>query len=138
MSGEVSLSESGARALREAENFCWRMNVGIVAPEHLLAGCLKVLNEEGVTGLPDDAALESALLMAQGMSEDELTQNVMFGSAAREAVNFTAALVRQAGGGEIDPRTLAYGILQSGELGPMLFMALGTTKQDVLAALGTG
>ncbi len=76
--------------------------------------------------------------MAQGMSEDELTQNVMFGSAAREAVNFTAALVRQAGGGEIDPRTLAYGILQSGELGPMFFMALGTTKQDVLAALGAG
>lgn len=138
MANEVSLSESGARALREAENFCWRMNVGIVAPEHLLAGCLKVLNEEGVTGLPAEAALESALRMAQGMSEDELTQNVMFGSAAREAVNFTAALVRQAGGGEIDPRTLAYGILQSGELGPMFFMALGTTKQTVLAALGAG
>lgn len=136
MANEVSLSESGARALREAENFCWRMNVGIVAPEHLLAGCLKVLNDEGVTGLPDDSALESALLMAQGMSEDELTQNVMFGSAAREAVNFTAGLVRQAGGGEIDPRTLAYGVLQSGELGPMFFMALGTTKQDMLAALG--
>ena len=41
-------------------------------------------------------------------------------------------------GGEIDPRTLAYGIIQSGELGPMFFNALGTTKQDVLAALGAG
>lgn len=138
MANEVSLSESGARALREAENYCWRMNVGIVAPEHLLAGCLKVLNEEGVTGLPENPAIESALLLAQGMSEDELTQNVMFGSAAREAVNFTAGLVRQAGGGEIDPRTLAYGVLRSGELGPMFFMALGTTKQGMLAALGAG
>lgn len=138
MTNDVSLSESGARALREAENYCWRMNVGIVAPEHLLAGCLKVLNDEGVPGLPPDDTLESALMLAQGSSDDELTQNVIFGSAAREAVNFTAALVRQAGGGEIDPRTLAYGILQSGELGPMFFMALGTTKEDVLAALGAG
>jgi hypothetical protein len=135
---EVTLSESAGRALQEAENFCWRMNVGIVAPEHLLAGCLKVLNGTGFPGLPPDETLESALLMAQGMSEEKLTQNVMFGSAARDAVNFTARLVREAGGGEIDPRTLAYGILQSGELGPMFFMALGTTKQDLVAALTAG
>ncbi|MEO8539035.1 MAG: hypothetical protein ABI577_04785 [bacterium] len=135
MADEVTLSESAGRAMQEAENFCWRMNVGIVAPEHLLAGCLKVLNEAGAVGLPPDPILESALLMAQGMSEEKLTQNVMFGSAARDAVNFTAALVRQAGGGEIDPRTLAYGVIQSGELGPMLFLSLGTTKQDLLTAL---
>jgi len=42
------------------------------------------------------------------------------------------------GVGEIDPRALASGILQSGERGPMFFMASGTTKQDVLAALGAG
>ena len=73
--------------------------------------------------------------MAQGMSEDALTQNVMFGSAAREAVNFTARLVREAGGGEIDTLTLAYGVLQSGEVGPMFFSALGMGKAELVAAL---
>lgn len=135
MSDEVTLSEDAGRALKEAENFCWRTNVGIVAPEHLLAGCLKVLNMAGLVGMPADDAVESALLMAQGMSEEKLTQNVMFGSAARDAVNFTARLVREAGGGEINPLTLAYGIIQSGELGPMFFSALGTTKADLLASL---
>ncbi len=135
MSDEVTLSEDAARALKEAENFCWRMNVGIVAPEHLLAGCIRVLNVAGFEGLPPDDALEPALLIAQGMSEEKLTQNVMFGSAARDAINFTARLVREAGGGEISARTLAYGILQSGELGPMLFGALGTTRADLVAAL---
>jgi hypothetical protein len=133
----VTLSEAAARALQEAENYCWRSNVAIVAPEHLLAGCLKVLNAAGVPGLPSDDDLESALLMAQGMSEDALTQNVMFGSAAREAINFTARLVREAGGGEIDPLTLAYGVIQSGEVGPMFFSALGATKAELLAALAS-
>jgi len=135
MSDEVTLSEDAGRALQEAENFCWRANVGIVAPEHLLAGCLKVLNADGFPGLPTDEASESALLMAQGMSEEKLTQNVMFGSAARDAVNFTARLVREAGGGSIDTLTLAYGVIRSGELGPMFFSALGTTRSELLAAL---
>ena len=43
-----------------------------------------------VSGDAGDDAIEAALLMAQGMSEGKLTQNVMFGSAARDAVNFTA------------------------------------------------
>ena len=86
-------------------------------------------------GLPADDQLESALLMAQGMSEEKLNQNVMFGSAARDAVNFTARLVREAGGGAIDARTLAYGIVQSGELGPMFYSALGTTRAELVAVL---
>ncbi len=135
VSDEVTLSEDAGRALKEAENFSWRMNVGIVAPEHLLAGCIQVLNMTGLPGLPPDDALQPALLIAQGMSEEKLTQNVMFGSAARDAINFTARLVREAGGGEINTRTLAYGILQSGELGPMLFGALGTTRAELIAAL---
>jgi hypothetical protein len=73
--------------------------------------------------------------MAQGMSEETLTQNVMFGSSAREAINFTVRLVGEAGGGEIDPLTLAYGIIQSGELNPMFFTALATTKSELLNAL---
>lgn len=129
------MGEDAARAMQEAENFCWRMNVAIVAPEHLLAGCLKVLNTEAVPGMPSDEQLEAALLMTQGMSDEKLDQNVMFGSAARDAVNFTARLVREAGGGEVDARTLAYGIIHSGELGPMLYSALGKTKAELLAAL---
>lgn len=135
MSGEVTMGEDAARAMQGAENFCWRMNVAIVAPEHLLAGCLKVLNAKAVPGMPTDEQLEAALLMTQGTSDEKLDQNVMFGSAARDAVNFTARLVREAGGGAIDARTLAYGIIQSGELGPMLYSALGTTKAELLAAL---
>lgn len=103
---QITLTQDAERAFREAENLCWRTNTGIVAPEHLLAGCLRVLNTAGFPGLPADERVEQALLMAQGMSEDALTQNVMFGSAAREAVNFTARLVREAGGGEIDPSRL--------------------------------
>lgn len=100
---EVSLSPDAGRALREAENYCWRANVGIVAPERLLAGCIQVLNAAGFPGLPADEQVEQALLMAQGMSEDALTQNVMFGSTARDAVNFTARLVREAGGAKSTP-----------------------------------
>ena len=135
---EVSLSKDAERAMQEAETFCSRSNVGIVAPEHLLAGCLVVLNASGFPGLPDDERLGEALLLAQGMSEDALTQNVMFGSAAREALSYTAALVRQAGGGEIDALTLAYGVIQSGEVGPMFFSALGTAKADLVKALAGG
>ena len=96
---------------------------------------IQTASAAGFPGLPADERVEQALLMAQGMSEDALTQNVMFGSAAREAVNFTARLVREAGGGEIDTLTLAYGVIQSGEVGPMFFSALGTTKAELLAAL---
>ena len=124
--------------MQEAENFCWRSNVGIVAPEHLLAGCLVVLDAGGFPGLPSDERLVEAVLRAQGMSEDALTQNVMFGSAARDAINFTARLVREAGGGEIDPLTLAYGVIQSGEVGPMFFSALGVGKAELVGVLTLG
>ncbi len=134
---QITLTQDAERAFREAENLCWRTNTGIVAPEHLLAGCLRVLNTAGFPGLPADERVEQALLMTQGMSEDALTQNVMFGSAAREAVNFTARLVREAGGGEIDPLTLAYGVIQSSEVGPMFFSALGATKAVLLASLAS-
>ncbi|MCC6960067.1 MAG: hypothetical protein IT301_09490 [Dehalococcoidia bacterium] len=56
----------------------------------------------------------------------------------RERSSHRTAFPAATRAGEIDPRTLGYGIIQSGELGPMFFMALGTTKQDVLGALGAG
>ncbi|HMO55075.1 MAG TPA: hypothetical protein PJ994_11265 [Tepidiformaceae bacterium] len=124
MADEVTLSPDAERALQEAQNFCWQTNVGIVAPEHLLAG------------VPDEMKVQEAILLSQGSGDSALTQNVMFGSAAREAINFTARLVREAGGGEIDMPTLAYGIIQSGEVGPMFFGALGVGKAELVELLG--
>ena len=136
MADEVTLSPDAERALQEAQNFCWQTNVGIVAPEHLLAGCLKVLAIVGLEGVPDEMKVQEAILLSQGSGDSALTQNVMFGSAAREAINFTARLVREAGGGEIDMPTLAYGIIQSGEVGPMFFGALGVGKAELVELLG--
>lgn len=133
---EIQATEDFQRALREAENYCYATNVGIIAPEHLLAGALKVLVAAGVAGLPAPGTLEAALLDVQGSSEDELSQQVMFGSAAREAMNQTAGDARRAGTEAISAAVLARGIITSGEVTPMFFGALGTTKAELLAALG--
>lgn len=83
----------------------------------------------------NEAAIEAAVLGSQGSGEEQLTQDVMFGSAARDALSYTARLVAQAGGGEIDTLTLAQGVVHSGELGPMFFTALGMSKADLVAVL---
>lgn len=138
MSEQITLTADAGRALQEAENCCWRTNVGILAPEHLLAGCLKVLGMVGLPGVPGEAAIEAAVLASQGSGEERLTQDVIFGSAARDALSYTARLVAQAGGGEIDTLTLAYGVAHSGELGPMFFTALGMSKAELVAVLCGG
>ncbi|MCC6386862.1 MAG: hypothetical protein IT302_05720 [Dehalococcoidia bacterium] len=123
------------RALREAENFCWAANVAILAPEHLLAGALKVLAAAGATGLPSLEMLEAALLETHGASDDQLGQQVMFGSAARAAINQTAAEARQAGVTVLTAGVLARGVIASGELMPTFYAALGTTRPALLSAL---
>lgn len=138
MAEQITLSADAERALQEAQNFCWQTNVGIVAPEHLLAGCLKVLAMVGLAGVPDEMKVQEAVLLSQGSGDSALTQNVMFGSAARDAINFTARLVREAGGGEIDTPTLTYGIIQSGEVNPMFYGALGMGKAELVGLLRAG
>ena len=135
MSEEITLSPDGERALTEAQDFCARMNVAIVAPEHLLAGALVVLGEGGFEGVPSPDALERALLAAQGSGSEPLTTNVMFGSAARQAINFTAGGVRRAGLAQITAASLAAGTIASGEVGPMFFDALATTREALMQAL---
>lgn len=135
MSEQITVSEDAARALQEAENYCWHTNVGILAPEHLLAGCLKVLGMAGLPGIPGEEAIQAAILASQGSGEAPLTRQVMFGSAARDALSHTARLVAQAGGSAIDTLTLAYGVAQSGELGPMFFSSLGMSKAELVAVL---
>ena len=133
--GEIVLTEDGTRALREAENFCWRHHVAIVAAEHILAGALVVAREQGVGGLPTRENIEGAVVACVGAGSDQFTDNVMFGSAARAVISETARRLGEAGGTEITAIVLARGAMESGEVGPMFYNALGATKVDLLAAL---
>lgn len=132
---EVTLAPDGERTLREAQNLCYHTNVAIVAPEHLLAGALTVLNAAGITGLPGAEAIGSAMVASQGQGSEQISENVMFGSAAREAINGIAGAVREAGGTQITALILAAGTVASGEVNPMFYEALGTTKAALIAAL---
>jgi hypothetical protein len=104
-----------------------------------LAGALLVLLDDGATArLPARDVLEGAVLAAQGMSAEPLDARVMFGSAAREAINFTAAGVRKAGLTDITALAIAAGTIASGEVGPMFFSSLGTTRDALLDLLRSG
>ncbi len=132
---EIGLDESGMRALREAGNFCWRANVAILAPEHLLAGALLVLGNGGVDGLPSKAQLEQGLTTIHGVGSDTLTDNVKWGSGARAALNAMAGAVTQAGGDTIDARLIAIGSIATDEVNPMFYGAIGTTREGLLRVL---
>jgi hypothetical protein len=134
-SREVRLDESGARALREAQDFCQRANVAIVGAEHLLAGALAVLADSSAAGIPGRDALESALMLAQGAGSAAISEQVMFGSAAREAINDTAGAVRKAGATTVGARELAIGAIVSDNVSPMFFATLGTTRAALRSAL---
>lgn len=117
-----------------AQDFCRRANTAIASAEHLAAAALAVAGET-VAGLPAPAALEAAPRTVQAEGEDAPSQNVMWGSSARDAITATAARVREAGGGPIDARTLAYVAIASGEVSPMFLDALGTTRAELLRVL---
>ena len=135
MAAELTMSEDGARAMQEAENLCWRANVAILSAEHLLAGTFIELAKQDVSGLPDVAAVEAALLTLHGTGHEKLTQNVMWGSAAREALNAAALRLRQRGGTVLDSREIALGILESGEVNPMFYAAANATRDAWRKAL---
>jgi hypothetical protein len=138
MSEEIRLDPGGQQALKEAQMFCYRANVAIVAAEHLLAGALAVLSDGGRSAVPGREALEGALTLAQGSGDESLSQQVMFGSAARDAINTTAARLREAGGSVIDAGTLALGVIDSGEVSPMFYGSLGTTRAALRASVAGG
>jgi hypothetical protein len=133
----ITLDQSGGRALQLAQEFCLRANVAIVGAEHLLAGALAVISESGNAAVPDRAALESALMLAQGSGESGFAEQVMFGSAAREAINDTAGAVRIAGGSTVGARELALGAIDSGNITPMFYASLNTTRDALKAAIKT-
>lgn len=134
---EIRLAEDGERVLREAERMCYATNVAITAPEHLLAAALSVLTADGAKGLPAQDGLENGVLAIHGMSDEPISGQVMWGSAAREGLNATARAVAEAGQSVIDARRLALGLMDSGEVNPMFYGAMGTTKDAIRAALGT-
>ena len=133
---EIRLAPDGERVLREAERMCYATNVAITAPEHLLSAALSILNADGATGLPAQDALEAGVLAIHGMSDEPISGQVMWGSAAREALNATARAVAEAGQTTIDARRLALGLMDSGEVNPMFYGAMGTTKEAIRTALG--
>ena len=132
---EVRLTDDGERALKEAQNFCWRHHVGIVGAEHVLAGALVVAQQQGQKGVPTRENIEAAVVACVGAGSEALTQDVMFGSQAREVINDTARRLRESGGTDLDARTLAAGTVASGEVIPMFYSALGIPRADLLALL---
>jgi len=96
---------------------------------------LLVLSEGGDHAVPDRAALEGALALAQGAGSAAISEQVMFGSAAREAINDTAGIVRKAGGTTVTSRQLAIGAIVSGNVSPMFYSSLGVSKDELRTAL---
>lgn len=132
---ELRLGDDGNEALAGAQRFCARANVAIVGAEHLLAGALSVIGRLAETRIPDAATLEAALMLTQGEGSAMFAERLMFGSAAREAINSAAAMVGQAGGLVISARDLAVGTIDSGNVSPMFFSALGTSREALRAVL---
>jgi hypothetical protein len=136
MARQVELSEDGRRALRESENYCWRSNVAIVAPEHLLAGALLVLAGAGTPDLPSGGALQRAVAESVGLGDSMLADNVMFGPGARAVVEAAIRGAAEAAAATVDARALARAAIASGEVKPAFFMALGVSKDELLRVLG--
>jgi hypothetical protein len=135
---ELQLTRDGELAFARAQELCAAMNLGIVTPEQVLTGAIIVLAEErGMTGLPATDVITRALVSTQGVGEMPPDDPPMFGSAARQAIATCAATVRQVGGSEIGALEIALGTIASGEVNPMFYGALGLTKQDLIAALGS-
>jgi hypothetical protein len=133
---EITLSEDAERAMQDAENFCWKANVAILAAEHLLGGALMGLAKT-CPGLPDQAAIEAAILAIHGAGDTTLENaNIMWGSAARDALSSAAADLRRAGGSQLTAAAIALGVINSGEITPMFFSSLGTTKHALIEAIG--
>ena len=135
---ELRLRPDGELAFERAQELCVATNLGIVTPEHLLTGALIVLAEEqGVAGLPATEVMAKALISTQSVGETRPDSPPMFGSAARQAIATCAATVQQVGGTDLGALELALGTIASGEVNPMFYGALGRTKQELIAALGS-
>jgi hypothetical protein len=132
LSVELQLGDDAKRALREAENFCWRDNVAILTAEHLLAGALVVLARNGGE-VP--SALEEALRSTVGVGTVTLTDNVMFGPGARAAIQFALELAARRGQLSIGAADIAIGVIASEEVSPMFYTTLGVTADQLAARL---
>ncbi len=136
MAEQVRLTRDGQRALREAENLCWRTNVAIEAPEHLLAGALLALGDSGTTGLPDRARIEEALLLVCGAGSEPLHDRIVPSPTARAALDHAVRRVLEAGSSELGAREIARGVIESGEVNPLFYSGLGIDRRTLLERIG--
>jgi hypothetical protein len=134
---QLRLTPDGEEALREAQRLCFRANVAIVSAEHLLCGALAVLHGLGCD-VPAPGLIAEALTISQGAGGTAHSHQLMFGSAARAAMDAVADRVARSGSAAIDAAAIARGTIESGELSPMVFAALRTTRDALLAALPAG
>jgi len=131
----VSLSPEAERIFQVADTLCYRLGLAIVTPEHVLAAALIILSETGVTGLPSAEALIEATVTVHGSSDEPLANDVMWGSAARDALSATVRDAAASGTAIIDPRAFVLGVLNSGHANPGFLAAAGTTGEGIRAAL---
>ena len=110
--------------------------MAILSAEHLLAGTLIELGKMGATGLPDTETLDRALLSMHGSGSEALTQKVMWGSGARDALNAAVLRLRQLGGSVLDCREIALGLMESGEINPMFYAAASGTRRAAAGTVG--
>jgi len=101
----------------------------------VVAAALIILSETGVTGLPSAEALIEAAVAVHGLSDEPLANDVMWGSAARDALSATVRDATATGATTIDPRAFAVGVLDSGHVHPGFLAGAGTTREAVRSAL---
>lgn len=135
MERRVALTADAQRALAEGARLCREANLAIFTPEHLLAGALLVLRASGLEGLPEPAAVVSALELIHGIGEDIPPDDVTFGPGARSVLDAVAMETVQAGRDSIGAPELASGVVLSGETTPMFLTAMGTSRAELLSAL---
>ena len=135
MERRVTLTGDAQLALAEGATLCRQANLAIFTPEHLLAGALLSLRSTGVEGLPEPAAVVSALDMIHGSGEDVPPDDVSLGPGARDLLDAVAMAAIEAGRDSIGARDLAVAVVRSGDATPMFFTAMGMSRDSLLAAL---
>ncbi|MCE7926984.1 MAG: hypothetical protein DYG91_00570 [Chloroflexi bacterium CFX7] len=138
MEQRVSLTPDARQAIEAGVQLCHRARLAIFTPEHLLAGALAVLGEGGAPGLPSPGTIEATLEMVHGTSDDPPADEVSFSPGARTVLDSLAVVLTRVGRDSLGARDLALGTIVSGEVTPMFFSALDTTKERLLAALAGG
>ncbi len=138
MEQRVGLTPDARQAMAAGVELCRRANLAIFTPEHLLGGALAVLAGTGRPGLPSLEAIEPALAMVHGSSDEAPPDEVSFAPGTRVVLESLAAAIVRVGRDSMGAHDLALGVIASGEVVPMFFSAMGVTRDELLAAIQGG